>query len=92
MIALPIASTTGWARPFGTLGNEHLLGAVVAERGRELLRDALADEDRVRLAAELGRQLGALGDGAERVLVDRAVVVQRVDQDVRHFSFLLLSR
>ena len=38
-----------------------------------------------RLAAELGREPGALGHGAERVLVDRAVVVQRVNQDVCHF-------
>ncbi len=68
------------------LGDEHLLGAVFAERGGQVLRDVLAEQDRVRLAAELGGELGALGDGAERVLVDRAVVVQRVDQDVCHVS------
>ena len=49
----------------GTLRDEHLLGAVFAERRGELLRDVLAEQDRVRLAAELGGELGALGDGAE---------------------------
>ena len=42
--------------PFGALGDEHLLGAVVAERGRQVLRDVLAHQDRVRLAAELARR------------------------------------
>ncbi len=51
--------------PFGALGDEHLLGAVVAERSRQVLRDAFAHEDRVRLAAELGGELGALGDRAQ---------------------------
>ena len=66
----------------GALGDEHLLGAIFAERGRQLMRDVLAEQDRVRLAAKLGGKLRALGDGTERVLVDRAFVVQRVDQDV----------
>ena len=48
------------------------------------------EQDRVRLAAELRGELGALGDGAERVLVDRALVVQRVDQDVGHLDQLPL--
>ncbi len=55
----------GLGEPFGALGDQHLLGAVVAERGRQILRDVLADEDRVRLAAELGGELGALGDGTQ---------------------------
>ena len=70
----------------GALGAEDLRRAVVAERGREVVGDALADDDRVRLAAELGGELGALGDGAERVLVERALVVERVDQDVAIFA------
>ena len=74
----------------GALGDEHLLGAVVAERCRQVLRDVLAEQDRVRLAAELGGELGALGDGTQGVLVDRAVVVQRVDQDVCHVVLNLL--
>src|SRR5262249_26800965 len=49
------------------------------------------DEDRVRLATELGGELRALGDRALRVLVDRALVVERVDKDVRH-SDQFLSR
>ena len=55
--------------PFGALGDQHLLGAVIAERGRQVLRDAFADEDRVRLAAELGGELGALGDGPSEFLL-----------------------
>ena len=37
----------------GALGAEDLRRAVVAERGRELVGDAVADDDRVGLAAEL---------------------------------------
>ena len=83
-MTLAIASTTGCARPSGALGAEDLRRAVVAERRGEVVGDALADDDRVGLAAELARELGGLGDGAERVLVDRALVVERVDQDVGH--------
>ena len=69
----------------GRLGAVDLRGAVVAERAGELVGEVVAaDDDRVALAAELGGQARALGHGAERVLVDGALVVQRVDQDVRH--------
>ena len=65
--------------------------AVVAELTPPDRRDALAHDDRVALGAELGREAGALGDGAERVLVDRAVVVQRVDQNPAHDRSFLSS-
>jgi hypothetical protein len=51
--------------PLGTLGDEHLLRAVVAQRRRQVLGDVLAQQDRVRLAAQLAGELRALGDGAE---------------------------
>ena len=77
----------------GALGAEHLRRAVAAERGAELVGQArlVADHDGVALAAELAGEPGALGDGAERVLVERAVVVQRVDQDRAHASSFLSS-
>ena len=50
--------------PLRTLGHEHLLRAVFAQRAREVLRHVLAEQDRVRLAAQLGCQLRSLGDRA----------------------------
>src|SRR5439155_2148744 len=50
-----------------------------------------ADDDGVRLAAQLGRELRALGDGAQRVLVELAVFVKDVHQDVAHASSFLSS-
>jgi hypothetical protein len=77
----------------GRLGAEDLRDAVGAERRREVVGHGLADDDRVGLATDLSGQLRGLRDGAERVLVDRAVVVQRVDQDVGHqISFLSSSQ
>ena len=51
--------------PFGALRDQHLLGAVVAKRGRKVLRDAFAHKNRVCLAAELGGELCTLGDGTQ---------------------------
>ncbi len=69
----------------GALGPEHLGGAVRAERLAELVGEVVAaDHDRVALAADLRRARGALGDGAQRVLVERALVVEDVGEDVRH--------
>src|SRR4051812_47291220 len=68
----------------GALGLEDLLGAVAAQRGGQLVADALADDDGVGLAAQLVREARGLRDGAERVLVEGALVVERVDQDVAH--------
>src|SRR4051794_40351001 len=68
----------------GALGLEDLLGAVPAQRGGQLVADALADDDGVSLAAQLVREARGLRDGAERVLVEGALVVERVDQDVAH--------
>ncbi len=75
----------------GALDAEDLGGAPGAERGEQVVGEAglLADHDRVTLAAELGGEAGALGDGAERVLVERALVVERVDED--HASSFLSS-
>ena len=43
------------------------------------------------LASQIGGELRAFRDRAERVLVERAVVVQRVDQDPTHASSFLSS-
>ena len=75
----------------GALDAVDLRRAVLTELAGQVVGDALADDDRVALGAELGRELRALGDRAERVLVDRAVVVQRVDQDPAHASSFLSS-
>ena len=89
---LAIASTTGWARPSGPSTRKTLRRAVVAERGaRSSAGRLVADHDRVTLGAELGGEARALGDGAERVLVERALVVQRVDQDPAHARSFLSS-
>jgi hypothetical protein len=69
----------------GRVDAERLRRAVVAQRGTEVVGQVVAtDDDRMALAADLGGQARALGDGAERVLVDGALVVQGVDQDVGH--------
>ena len=67
------------------LGPEHLRRAVGAERLAQLVGQVIAaDDDRVALAADLGGARGALGDGAERVLVELALVVEDVGQNVGH--------
>ena len=83
----------GLREALGALDAEDLRRAVAAERGAAGRRQAgrVAEHERVALAAELARQPRALGDGAERVLVERAVVVQRVDQDPAHASSFLSS-
>ena len=75
----------------GPFDAEDLRGAVVAELAGEIVGDALADDDRVTLGPELGGEPSTLGHGAERVLVERALVVQRVDQDPAHASSFLSS-
>ncbi len=77
----------------GPLDAVDLARAVGPERGAQLVGQAglLADHDRVALGAQLGGEAGALGDGAERVLVEGALVVERVDQDPAHASSFLSS-
>ena len=75
----------------GTFDAEDLARAVVAELAREVVGDALADHDRVTLGPELAGEASALGDGAERVLVEGALVVERVDQDPAHDRSFLSS-
>src|SRR6266849_10152893 len=43
------------------------------------------------LAAELAGELGALGDGAQGVLVELSVLVKYVNEDVAHTSSFLSS-
>src|SRR4051794_11283548 len=74
----------GAGEALGALGLVDLRRAVLAQRVGQLVADALADDDRVGLAAELARETGGLGHGAQRVLVEGALVVERVDQDVAH--------
>ena len=71
--------------PLGALRTEYLPGAVCAELGDQLVGQVVAaDDDRVRLAANLGGARRALRDRAKRVLVEGALVVQDVDQNVGH--------
>ena len=83
----------GLGEALGALDAEDLRGAEAAERGAQVVGEAglLADDDHVALAAELARQARALGDRAERVLVEGALVVERVDQDRAHASSFLSS-
>ena len=75
----------------GALDAVDLAGAELTQLGGEIVGDALADDDRVALGAELGREARPFGHGPERVLVERAFVVQRVDQDPAHASSFLSS-
>jgi hypothetical protein len=45
----------------------------------------------MRLCADLARELGRLGDGAEGVLVELALVVEYVSEDPAHPSNFLSS-
>ncbi len=51
--------------PFGPGGTQRLGCAICAQRGAEIVGDALADEDRVAFAADRRGEPCALGDGAE---------------------------
>jgi hypothetical protein len=67
------------------LGAEDLRRSVRAERLAEVVAQIVAtDDDGVTLAADLGCPRCTLGDGAERVLVERALVVEDVGKDVGH--------
>ena len=69
----------------GPLGAEHLGGAVGAERLAQLVGQVVsADDDRMALAADLRGARRPFGDGAERVLVERALVMKDVGQNVCH--------
>src|SRR5262249_49560442 len=83
----------GLGEPLGlALGAEDLADAVVAERRAEIVGQIVAtDDDRVGLAAELRSKPAGLRDRAERVLVERALVVEHVNQDVAHASSFLSS-
>src|SRR5215218_641694 len=76
----------------GNLGTEDLRRAVAAQRRAEVVGQVVAtDDDDSRLATDLLGELGTLGDGAERVLVEGALVVERVGQDPAHASSFLSS-
>src|SRR3954447_16435183 len=83
----------GLRQALGALDAVDLGGAVGPERRAELVGQAglVADHDDVALGVQLGGEAGALGDGAERVLVEGALVVERVDQDPAHASSFLSS-
>src|SRR4051794_11566263 len=69
--------------PLGALDAEDLRGAVAAERAAQVVAQVVAAEhEHVALAAELARQARALGHGAQGVLVELALVVEGVDEDV----------
>ena len=73
----------------GALGPEHLGGAVGAKGLAELVGQVIAaDDDGVALATDLRGAGRALGDGAQRVLVELALVVQDVGQNVGHLDQL----
>ena len=67
--------------PGGTAGSVDARGPVAAERGARRLP---TDHRGVRLTAELAREPRALRQRAERALVELAVVVEDVDEDVGH--------
>ena len=74
------------------LGAVDLGGAVLAERRAEVVGEVVAADDHDGgVAADLLGQLRALGDGAERVLVELALVVKCVGQDPAHASSFLSS-
>jgi hypothetical protein len=71
----------------GALGAVHLRGAVGTERGTEVVGQVIApDHHGMGLAAELAGELGALGDGAQGVLVELPVLVKHVNQDICHLA------
>src|SRR3954451_24706433 len=77
----------------GPLGAQHPGGAVGAERGAQLVGQPglVAEHERVALATDLGGQARGLGHRAERVLVEGALVVERVHQDPAHARSFLSS-
>ena len=81
------------AEALGRLGPVDLLGAVLAERGAQLVGQVVpADHDHAGLAAELPGEPGALGHGTERVLVELAFVMECVGEDAHANSFLSSSQ
>src|SRR6185295_5820224 len=71
----------------------HLRHAVPAERRAQVVGEVVAaDHDGRGLAADLPGQLRALGHGAERVLVELALVVKCVNEDAHASSFLSSSQ
>ena len=69
----------------GPLAAEHLGGAVGAERLAQLVGQVIAADDHgVALAADLLGARRALGHRAQRVLVELALVVEDVGQNVGH--------
>src|SRR5215217_4640523 len=79
--------------PLGAHDAVDLARPVAAERRAQVVRQAglVAHHDRVTLGAELGREPSTLGHRPERVLVEGALVVERVDQDPAHASSFLSS-
>src|SRR3954462_8018226 len=66
--------------------------AVLAEPAEEVVAQVVAaDDDRRGLAADLAGQLRGLGDRAEGVLVELALVVEDVGEDPTHASSFLSS-
>src|SRR5829696_5963911 len=79
--------------PLRALGAVDLGRAVLAERGAELVGEIVAaDDDGRGLLAQLLGELRSLGDGAERVLVELALVVKCVSKDAHASSFLSSSQ
>src|SRR5215208_112590 len=75
----------------GSPDPEGLGGSVGTQLGDQLVGEVVAAEDeRVGLAAGLAGHAGGLGDRAQGVLVEGALVVQDVDQDVGHLDQLPL--
>src|SRR5439155_14423890 len=81
----------GLRETLGPLRAPDLRRAVLAERLREIVGDLLADDDRVRVGADVFRSLGGLGHRPERVLVELALVVEYVGEDPAHPSNFLSS-
>ena len=75
----------GLGQALGALGAEDLRRAVLAQGLAEVVAEIVAaDNDGVALTADLLGARGALGHGAQRVLVELALVVQNVGENVSH--------
>ena len=75
----------GLGETLGALAAEDLLGAVATQRLTQLVGQVItADHDGMTVAADLGGAGGTLRDGAERVLVEGALVVEDVGKNVSH--------
>src|SRR3979409_2012546 len=91
-MTLAITSTTGWGRASAPPAPSHCGPAAAARRGARVVGQIFAaHDDGMRLAAELAGELGALGDGAEGILVELPVLVENVNEDIAHARSFLSS-